>query len=409
MSFLLQGLACSLAVFYYVQNEISTSQWQRTIKSILSSLSYVNDLAYLIDSDDGFVYAFTKKSDYPTLFDPYFNLSTKALVIFRAVEYCQLLNKNVTTNHINYRSAPKYGWFNKLINNSLEKKIQSLKMTHHTLSSKLFEGKYPTKIYYPSPEELYHFHQSEIGKNFNYVGHGWFYKFGNKRLNKNIHNEHYFKQLFTKCSIGDIRMQFSVYSPPNVSVIGWKKDSKLKIRRDINGRKYGVIREGKYSAKELLDYSNGIDSSEIGIKKIKRILKNKDLGFGFIIREIFPYKAFAFLAVFTMIILFSSSPINFLINLLFILDINIYFRSIVCPNSCSSFDLFWGFLSVIQILTLLYVFLHEQTSEIAYISFYSMAFFIILFQSKDIFHSDDFPFISMNNKKNKFINSTNSS
>lgn len=413
MSFLLSGLACSLAIFCYVQNEITASKQQRTTQSILSNLSYLNDLECLINSNDGFAYAFTKNSDYPILFDPYFNFSTKGLIIFRVVEYCQLSNKKQRIRNISYQNLPKNIWLSILINNSFGEKIKSLKMTHHSFSSKFFEGKRPTKIFYPSAAELYQFRQSEFGKSFKYIGNGWFYHFGNKKSNSNIYNEHFVRRLFNECSIGDVRIRFGVYAPPNISVIGWKKNSKLKIRHDINGRKYGTIREGKYSAQELLDYSNKFHSNEAWMKKMKKLLKDQNLvsnsRFGYILNEFFPYKIFAFFASFTLIIFFSSSPIYFLVNLMLFLDINICFRSVVNPNTHFASDSFWGSLAFAQLGILLYIFIHERTSEVAYVSIYSMTIFIILFQSKDIFHTDECPFVLMNNKKNMPINSTNSS
>ena len=400
MTFLLPGLACSLAIFCYVQNEITASQKRRTIQSILSNLSYVSDLAYIVNSNDGFVYSFAKNSNYPTLFDPFFNFSTKGLIFYRVVEYCQSSKFKKNHHHLN---LSKNIWFNELINKSFAN-FGSFQMAHHTLSSKFFEGKHPTRIFYPSPAELSQFRKSDVGKFFNYIGHGWFYHSVNKSLNAKIYNEHLFLNLFNKCSIGDIRMRIGVYAPPNVSVFGWKRDKKIKIMHDIKGRKYGAIREGEHSAQELFYYSNGFDSNETILRTMKIIFKNRNLRI--ILKEFFPYRFFAFISAFTMILLFSPSQIYFLMNLLFILDSNIYFRAIIWPDTFFASDSFWTSLTLIQFATLLYIFFNEGTSETAYISFYSMTFLIILFQSKDIFHSDDSPFVLMDRKK---FTATNSS
>lgn len=412
MTFLLIGLACSLVVFCYVQKEISSSQQQRTTQAILSNLTYINDLEYLVNSHDGFVYIFTENSGYPTLFDRSFNFSTKGLIFFRVVEYCQLPKSKQNKSNSNKLNFSKNIWVDHLDNYTVNKSIRSLIMAYHALSSQFLEGKYPNEIFQPTQLELNHFRKSEFGKHFSYIGRGWFYHFVNQKNNKKKSFEYNFDKLFNKCTIGDIRMRLAVYAPPNISVFGWKKDSKLIVRYDIKGRKYGAFLEGKHSAKDLLDYSNGIYASGTGITKIKSIIYNNNLSFDlrlrFLLKEFFPYRAIAFLATFSVIVFYSSSPIYFVINLLFLLDVNIYFRGVIWPNKYLSSDSFWATLGIIQVGTLLYIFYHERTSEIAFISIYSMVVFIILFQFKDIFHSSEYPFIFMNNNIKIFSNSSTS-
>ena len=171
------------------------------------------------------------------LSDKYFKISERAAIIRRKVRYCKGLGKWISPEQYLYQNDNSYKYqypdFN-ILNEYYDYK--AIKLGKYTLVSDFLNESLAQTLLVPSYSQLTNFVRSDAQKSFRYIGKGFFYsetqpgrsmilrrELGND-VNGKIEN---LNQLLNSCTPGDIYVQFYVYQPTQLTVVGKRRGTTI--------------------------------------------------------------------------------------------------------------------------------------------------------------------------------------
>jgi hypothetical protein len=230
---------------------------------------------------DGFVrFNLTRGPPPMPVFDDQVNYSLLGTWVRWQVEYCQW-RENFQESQF-FINIPDYsvGWSKELVSsidfvdrnyqNPLVRtypnwdRVQNMTIGNLTISETIFSSLGERKYYYePSKTDLAAFAKSPLSENgFEYLGHGYFYRpYGSnletrieelKRKKKlNSDTKDVARVVINGCVAGDIRGRHLLYTPQNVSILGYKNGSVVQ-RIVYEGYDIGTAAEGFVDGYDML-------------------------------------------------------------------------------------------------------------------------------------------------------------
>ena len=263
---IIKAILVCFTIFIFILNEFHYVKLTSAAAVILKKVVDLDPDDDRTVNDYKFVYFRSKEISLQPLNDQDFNMVIYAAYLQRVVEYCQWDDTNGYTkgwyeNEIDSSDFdPRYQ--NPQIQGVISKSTKGyLSCGLYIIDSSLLQIN-ETDILIPSYEQLSHFTNSPMQYYFRYIGNGYFYKeymqgtspILQRHMNGLVNNElprYALADLFNDCNPGDIRVSFRVWSPKEISVLGYREGLTIK-KHSFDGVEFGKAVDKRVSKKGLL-------------------------------------------------------------------------------------------------------------------------------------------------------------
>lgn len=282
------------AVYLYCEYKYSRSTIN--LDEIKRSIYMLNDTMFLPSADQKFVYIHGKRINYSTIKDPRTNITLRGSIVRRRVQYCQWTESTTSSDSTYYKiwtNKPRESPSSRRINPQKTflqstKNILKTYVGDYLLDDSLFSEEPPLRRFKPSKEQIALFNISEMKKNYEYLGDGWFYHSYDSNLEKRLEklsrtpstqifmdsfqifvspfisfrpNSIYsppkptrvnlIDTLFEHCKAGDQRMRYDVFAPESITAVGWLNDTVIQAK-ERNQLRIGSVAKGEEDLSTML-------------------------------------------------------------------------------------------------------------------------------------------------------------